>query len=254
MDNQSPEAVQDNTEAAEAQETGGFEADAFDQADAEPTGETADQQTQDSQQPEGGDAESGEGEQTQAEETEDAEDAQQEETQEVDLAAVPETPDGYRLNLPEGYAEIPGLTSRFRAKAHEMDLTQGHFDGITDVFHEFAAEAAAEQKKLALEVETADKAEVAKRFGVKDGDAEGLQKVYQRATDGFLAVGKSMGIDGQKIVETLVDSGLANQPDIAALGVWLHKLTNEDGGPTPEPGEGAGPVDTETHYQGMFKE
>lgn len=133
-------------------------------------------------------------------------------------AVPPEVPKEYKFTLPEGLTITPELTKQFTEIAHEAKLTQAQADSLVkmhaDLMMGFQREAEAMKNQWA-----------------KECAEQGLStpenmRAAKLAVDTF---------GGGKVMQALVESGVAFNPDVQRFLQTIGKLMMEDTAPDGKP-------------------
>lgn len=133
-------------------------------------------------------------------------------------AASPEVPEEYKFTLPEGLTITPELTKQFTEIAHEAKLTQAQADSLVKMHAD-------------LMMGFQRQAEEMKNQWAKECAEQGLStpenmRAAKLAVDTF---------GGGKVMQALVDSGVAFNPDVQRFLQTIGKLMMEDNAPDGKP-------------------
>ncbi len=147
------------------------------------------------------------------------------------LTGVPAGPEGYDIALPEGQRADARLMGWFRTAAHELGLSPGQAQGLSDRYNELAA-------RTAREFEAQRGQRRAETLGVLEQlwgeDARGNTEIARR---GFEAVAGRAGLDPAETRRILDAHG--DDPVLVRLFHEIGKANQEDGfvggigGPAP---------------------
>ncbi|WP_461209923.1 hypothetical protein [Desulfocurvus sp. DL9XJH121] len=158
------------------------------------------------------------------------------------LVGVPETPEGYDIQIPEGQERDEEMSGWYAGTAHELGLSQAQAQALSDAFNTFVSgRIASTEERNKAAVEAASKA-LEKAWGAD------MAANVETAKRGFHAVAQEAGLEAQEAGAFFEVHG--NDPLVLRVFQKVGELRREHG--LPDDGKGGAapgakdkPMDTE---------
>lgn len=159
-----------------------------------------------------------------------------------ELLGVPESPEGYEIQLPEGDVRDEGMSKWFAETAHSLGMPPAMAQRLSDAFNKFGQSFWADKMQAD---EDAGKAALVEVYESEEKAAEATEL----AKRGFVALAGKAGISKEEA--DIFTLAYGNDPVFVRLFDFIGKSFKEDdipggGGPS---GGGDGEVSTEDFYK-----